>query len=87
MKRGLMIAALAGAGVYWASRQRGGINGTWGRLRQGARDIAAGQDPLAVGRRFLAGTDEEPAGYYTEEAETLSELGPPQSPYRDYVSS
>lgn len=85
MRNRWMWVAL-GAGAYWASKQPGGIPGTWKRLQQGVKDIAAGQDPQAVGRRFIAGRDEEPAGMYTEEPGTTTSTGEFQSPYRDYVS-
>ena len=85
MKKGLILVAL-GAGAYWASRQPGGLPGTWKRLKQGARDIAAGQDPMAVGRRFIQGRDEEPAGIYTEEPQAASSMGTVQAPYRDYAA-
>ena len=83
-RNGLLLVAL-GAGAFWASRQPGGLPGTWQRLQQGARDIAAGQDPRAVGKRFIAGTDEEPAGMYAAEAD--EELTGVDQPYRDMVSS
>ena len=86
MKKAALGAIVVGAGAYWASRQPGGIAGTWGRLVQGVRDVAAGQDPRAVGKRFLAGTDEEPAGVYTQEALPASVMGGYQWPDRDMAS-
>jgi hypothetical protein len=85
MKRGLWFAAAAGA-AYWASRQPGGISGTWRRLQQGVRDIGAGQDPRAVGKRFLSGRDEEPALGYEEPAVAEPAVTGVQQPYRDMVS-
>jgi hypothetical protein len=76
---------MAGA-AYWASRQPGGIKGTWDRLQQGFRDIQAGQDPMAVGKRFISGGTEEPAGVYTQEPDMTTSAGGYQEPYRDYVS-
>ena len=83
--KAFLLLGLAGAG-YWASQQPGGISGTLRRLTQGLRDVAAGQDPAAVGRRFIRGTDEEPAGLYTEELAPAS-AGGYQSPYRDWESA
>jgi hypothetical protein len=90
MKKGVLLGAAVAGAAYWASRQPGGIPGTWGRLQQGVRDVAAGQDPLAVGKRFLRGGDEEPAGVYDTEPDAhaaLPALGQPQQPYRDYVTA
>jgi hypothetical protein len=78
MRKNFWFLAAAGAAAYWASRQPGGINGTWRRLQQGARDVAAGQDPLAVGRRFLRGTDEEPAGHEAGGTSATAGLAPQQ---------
>jgi len=75
-----------GGAVYWASRQPGGIGGTWGRLCQGLRDVAAGQNPLAVGKRFFAGRDQEPAGLYAEEPAAEPALTGFQQPYQDYLT-
>lgn len=86
-KRGVLVAAAAAGAAYWASRQPGGIPGTWSRFRQGLRDIGAGQNPLSVGKRFLAGHDEEPAGLYAEEPATEPEVTGFQQPYQDYVTS
>jgi len=85
--QGLLIAAVVGgAGALWAARQPGGISGTCRRLQQGVRDVQAGQDPAAVCKRFLAGTDEEPAGNYANEAVAMDLTGF-QEPYRDQLSS
>jgi hypothetical protein len=80
-----LLLGLAAAG-YWASQQPGGVPGTLRRLTQGLRDVAAGQDPSAVWRRFVRGTDEEPAGLYTEEL-APAPSGGYQSPYRDWESA
>lgn len=89
MKRGqgLLTAAVIGGAAYWASKQPGGIKGTFQRAQQGFRDIMAGQDPRQVGKRFLSGHDEEPAGYYTEEPATTTEQHTFQQPYRDQMST
>lgn len=84
MRKTLLLAGLVGAG-YWASKQPGGVPGTLRRLTQGLKDVAAGQDPQAVWRRFVRGTDEEPAGYYTEEPLSAA-AGAYPNPYRDYES-
>lgn len=84
MRKTLLLAGLVGAG-YWASRQPGGVPGTLRRLTQGLKDVAAGQDPAGVWRRFVRGTDEEPAGFYTEDA-VPSTAGGYQTPYRDFES-
>lgn len=69
----LSAAALAGA-AYWASKQPGGIQGTWSRLQQGAKDIAGGQDPKEVGRRFLRGEDSHMSSNYHEREEYSPEM-------------
>jgi len=88
MKKGLLIGAALGAGAYWASRQPGGVTGTWGRLQQGVRDVMSGQDALAVGKRFLAGQDQERADVYmgSDDSKRTEGLLQPQ-PYQDMVSS
>ncbi len=86
MRRDALFLAALGAGAYWASRQPGGIPGTWKRLQQGVRDIAAGQDPRAVGKRFIAGRDEEPAGMLLEAVPATPDLAP-QEPYSYQVST
>ena len=80
-----MAAALGGA-AYWASKQPGGIKGTWDRMQQGFRDIQAGQDPMRVGKRFISGRDEEPAGMYTEETTAYTPGVTYQEPYRDMMT-
>ncbi|MFN3652233.1 MAG: hypothetical protein ACK47B_21860 [Armatimonadota bacterium] len=85
--RGLLTMAALGGAAYWASKQPGGIKGTIDRARQGFRDIMAGQDPRQVGKRFMSGRDEEPAGYYTEEPTVTTEQQTFQQPYRDQVST
>jgi hypothetical protein len=40
-------------GLYWASKQPGGIKGTWDRLKDAAKDIRNGADPMSAGRRFV----------------------------------
>ena len=55
MPRGLLGAAAVVGGLYWASRQPGGLSGTWNRLKSAANDIKNGADPMATGRRFIRG--------------------------------
>jgi hypothetical protein len=55
-----MLRVLGGAAVIagvlcWASKQPGGIPGTWERLKQAVSDIRNGADPVAAGRRFARG--------------------------------
>jgi hypothetical protein len=58
--RGLLMAAVLGGAAYWASKQPGGMKGTWNRLQQGMRDIQNGQDPRMVAQRFIQGKDPLP---------------------------
>ena len=54
MTRALWGAAVIAAALYWASRQPGGIPGTWGRLKRAANDIKNGADPMAeIGRAHV----------------------------------
>jgi hypothetical protein len=55
MPRGLLGAAALMGGLYWASRQPGGLPGTWNRLRSAVNDIKNGADPMSTGRRFVKG--------------------------------
>ncbi len=55
MARGLWGAAAIMGGLYWASKQPGGIKGTWNRLKDTAGDIRKGADPMSAGRRFIRG--------------------------------
>jgi hypothetical protein len=55
MTRGLWSAAALMGGLYWASRQPGGLKGTWNRLKTAAKEIRQGADPMAAGRRFVSG--------------------------------
>jgi len=61
MVKSLWGVALMGGGLYWASRQPGGIPGTWERLKRAVFDIRNGADPMAAGRRFIAGETPAPA--------------------------
>src|SRR5258708_32848697 len=61
MVKALWGVALLGGGLYWASRQPGGISGPWERLRRAVSDIRNGEDPMAAGRRFVAGETAAPA--------------------------
>jgi len=60
MIKSLWGVALIGAGLYWASRQPGGIPGTWERLKRAVDDIRNGADPMAAGRRFVSGESPAP---------------------------
>jgi hypothetical protein len=55
MTRGLWGAAALMGGLYWASRQPGGLKGTLNRLKSAAKEIQQGADPMAAGRRFVRG--------------------------------
>ncbi len=55
MARGLWGAAALMGGLYWASRQPGGLKGTWGRIQGAVGDIKNGADPMDTGRRFIRG--------------------------------
>jgi hypothetical protein len=55
MARGLWGAAAVVGSLFWASRQPGGISGTWNRLKAAANDIKGGADPMSAGRRFIRG--------------------------------
>lgn len=55
MPRGILWGAAIAGGLYWASKQPGGIKGTWNRLRGAARDIQEGADPVEAGHRFMGG--------------------------------
>lgn len=62
MRKLLFGAAMVGA-AYWASKQPGGMQGTWKRLQKGIEEIQKGENPQEVIRRFLSGTEairEEP---------------------------
>jgi hypothetical protein len=55
MPRGLLGAAAVVGSLFWASRQPGGLPGTWKRLKTAANDIKNGTDPMTAGRRFVRG--------------------------------
>jgi hypothetical protein len=61
MMKSLWGAALIGGGLFWASRQPGGIPGTWDRLKRAVDDIRNGADPMTAGRRFVSGESAAPA--------------------------
>jgi len=48
-------AAIVAGVLYWASKQPGGIPGTWERLKGAVDDVRNGADPVAAGRRFVRG--------------------------------
>jgi hypothetical protein len=87
MRRGLLLGAAAAAGAaYWASKQPGGIQGTWDRVQQSVKDMQAGQDPMAVCKRFFSGGTEEPAGMYVNEPDFEVTKTTNEQPFRDYVT-
>jgi hypothetical protein len=51
-RHGLLAAAALG-GLYWASRQPGGIPGTWSRLKGALGDIQHGGNPMETLRGFV----------------------------------
>jgi hypothetical protein len=55
MPLGRWGAAAVVGGLFWASRQPGGVSGTWNRLKSAANDIKNGADPMSAGRRFVRG--------------------------------
>ena len=88
MKRGgLLLGAAAAAGAaYWASKQPGGIQGTWERAQQSFKDIQAGQDWKAVCNRFFSSGTEEPAGMYMNDPDFEVTKTTHEQPFRDYVT-
>jgi hypothetical protein len=60
MVKSLWGVVLIGGALYWASRQPGGIPGTWERLKRAVNEIRNGEDPVAAGRRFVAGGSPAP---------------------------
>ncbi len=72
MNKNLLAALAIGGAAYWASKQPGGIKGTWQRLQHGFRDLQAGKDPGEVGQRFLRGEDAVIESTPTEELETAA---------------
>lgn len=55
MTRALWGAVAVMGALYWASKQPGGIPGTWGRLRAAVDEVKHGGDPMEAGRRFIRG--------------------------------
>jgi hypothetical protein len=55
MTRAFWGAAVMAGVLVWASKQPGGIPGTWMRLKRAANDIRHGADPVEAGRRFVRG--------------------------------
>ncbi len=47
----LLFAALVGGGLYWASKQPGGIKGTWSRVSGKLSEIQNSNDPLGTLKR------------------------------------
>ncbi|HVK02161.1 MAG TPA: hypothetical protein VM490_01695 [Armatimonadaceae bacterium] len=45
---GLLLAAAIGGGLYWASKQPGGVKGTMDRLNGKLKEISDSENPLAT---------------------------------------
>lgn len=64
----LLFAALVGGGLYWASKQPGGVKGTWDRFNGKLREVQNSNDPLGTIKRQIndarygAATSERPYG-------------------------
>lgn len=79
MARGLFWGAAAAGALYWASKQPGGVKGTFQRLKGAARDIQGGADPMEVGRRFIEARSDPPSpgGEYAPDPATgVASLSP-----------
>ena len=49
----LLFAALVGGGLYWASKQPGGIKGTWARVGGKLNEIQNSNDPVGTIKRYI----------------------------------
>ncbi|MBC8137684.1 MAG: hypothetical protein H8F28_17525 [Fibrella sp.] len=49
----LLFAALVGGGLYWASKQPGGIKGTWDRFGGKLHEIQNSNDPIGTIKRQI----------------------------------
>lgn len=65
--RKLFWAAALGGGIYWASKQQGGIQGVWDKFSDKLHKVQDSPDPLgAMKSEFLAESQTiEPATNYT----------------------
>jgi hypothetical protein len=52
-KTNLLWAAAIGGGLYWASKQPGGISGTWDRVSGKLKEIQDSPDPLGTIKQQL----------------------------------
>jgi hypothetical protein len=50
-----MVGAAIAGGLIWASRQPGGLMGTWDRLKSCANDVKSGEDIRTATKRFIRG--------------------------------
>ena len=66
MRRLLMGAAVAG-GLYWASKQEGGIPGVWSRFQDRLKEVQDSPDPLGTlkGQLSRSSGQIEPASVYS----------------------
>ncbi len=65
MRKLLWGAAIAG-GLYWASKQEGGIPGVWNRFQGKMKEVQDSPDPLGTLKRQIGGGSAiEPASTYT----------------------
>lgn len=67
MRRLLMGAALAG-GLYWASKQEGGIPGVWGRFQDRMKEVQDSPQPWETlkGQFNRSSGQIEPASVYSD---------------------
>jgi hypothetical protein len=49
----LLFAALVGGGLYWASKQPGGIKGTWDKFGGKLSEISNSGDPVGTIKRQI----------------------------------
>lgn len=47
-RNNMLVAAAIGGGLYWASKQPGGIQGVWNRFSDKVKDISNSSDPLGT---------------------------------------
>jgi len=60
MKRNVLLAAAVGGGLYWASKQPGGIRGMWDRFSPKLKRVQDSETPLeAFKEEFLPDSDSE----------------------------
>ena len=44
----LLFAAAVGGGLYWASKQPGGVKGTWSKFNGKLKEVQNSNDPLGT---------------------------------------